>query len=99
MKGLLVSAYRLLRSDDEWMAHAECAKYDPALWDGYQEYKNGPVLYDKAREICNSCSVRLFCLEAAIEHEEVAGMRGGLTPKEYMALAKQRRRFADVRSA
>jgi WhiB family redox-sensing transcriptional regulator len=94
-----VSAFEIpLRPQDEWKDHGECRGHDPRLWDGYQTRKNGPMLFDIARDICTSCPVRGFCLEDAIENGEVAGMRGGLTPHEYTQLARQRRRFAHASS-
>lgn len=56
--------------------------------------------YDAPRRICNTCPVRLLCLEAALQREGNAhkeyrgGMWGGLTPREREHLALNRKKQA-----
>lgn len=45
----------------------------------------------QAKDICARCEVRLECAEAGLRDLELTGIWGGLTHKERIRLAKQRR--------
>lgn len=64
-----------------WVVFSACKDAEPELF--------FPATYEDSREavaICNSCPVRIDCLEYALEARERFGIWGGMTPK-------QRRRF------
>jgi WhiB family redox-sensing transcriptional regulator len=44
-----------------------------------------------ARQICESCDVRVECLEYAIEAEEVHGIWGAMTPEQRKTETRRRR--------
>jgi WhiB family redox-sensing transcriptional regulator len=62
-------------------------KEDPTIFfPDIERGQTGAHVWDRAREICSSCSVRSECLEFQMQFEEVTGRRdgmwGGLSPKE-----------------
>ena len=60
-----------------WRLKASCLGMDTRMW--YPSFGE----YEKARKICNGCSVRIECLQDAMSHEnDLYGMFGGLTPSE-----------------
>ncbi len=81
-----------------WADHAACkgmAKTDPHVF--FPDIERGmtsPHVWDKAREICIGCPVRIECLEEQMPFEEASGRRdgmwGGLTPREREVLFQQR---------
>jgi WhiB family redox-sensing transcriptional regulator len=56
-----------------------CASHDPDWW-------FEPAMFDKAVEICRSCSMRSGCLDRALSSGERLGVWGGLTPEQRAAL-------------
>jgi len=74
-----------------WQAEAACAgQPDPVFFPD----KGGADAYGDARQLCQTCPVRRFCLEFAMTYgrSNPYGMYGGLTPDERIALARARRR-------
>jgi hypothetical protein len=75
----------------DWTASARCREIGVHAF--YAE-DNGSHDYTAARRVCQSCPVRLLCLDTAMRTEgdldalERAGMWGGLTPRERVALRK-----------
>lgn len=73
-----------------WFSKAACAgiaSVDPTIFfPDLERGQQGAHVWDKARQICNSCAVRQECLEYQMKFEEETGRRdgmwGGLTPKE-----------------
>jgi hypothetical protein len=72
----------------EWRDNAECRDVrDPAIF--FPDIPSGDVrsfYWNKARQFCDVCTVRVECLMSELPHEEITGRRngmwGGLTPKE-----------------
>lgn len=60
----------------EWMDAALCRQVDPNLFTP-QNY----IESQQAREICNSCPVKIPCLEYALENNE-EGIWGGTTHRQ-----------------
>lgn len=68
-----------------WRAAAVCSTVDGDLW--YPE-KGGST--KEAKRICNTlCSVRLECLQFALDHDERFGVYGGLSERERRALQRK----------
>lgn len=61
----------------DWTAAALCSQTDPELF--FPE-KGGST--KMAKQICESCSVKVECLEYAIEHDERFGVWGGYSERE-----------------
>jgi WhiB family transcriptional regulator, redox-sensing transcriptional regulator len=47
-----------------------------------------------AKAVCAACSVRVACLEYALNHREKEGVWGGATERERRRIVRQRRRSA-----
>jgi WhiB family redox-sensing transcriptional regulator len=47
-----------------------------------------------AKAVCTTCSVRVACLEYALNHREKEGVWGGATERERRRIVRQRRRSA-----
>ena len=73
-----------------WAERAACrgmADTDPTVFfPDIDRGQTSPHVWDRAREICDGCEVRLECLRFQMAFEEVTGRRdgmwGGLTPRE-----------------
>jgi WhiB family redox-sensing transcriptional regulator len=57
-----------------WTDRAACLDVDPDLF-----FSRDPDDIDEATAVCSGCDVRTDCLTWAIEHNETAGVWGGLT--------------------
>lgn len=77
----------------KWRDQAACLGMDVNIF--YQDVKKGgDAQYKDARSICNSCPVRISCLEDALHNEipsETFGMRGGLSAKQRIKLYRERK--------
>lgn len=71
-----------------WMEDAACAQIGPGLF--YVGEKAQAREYDAARSVCNTCPVKVDCLEFALEVDDRHGMWGGLSPQEREKVRKQR---------
>lgn len=82
----------LAGADEEWRADASCftGGHDPELWFALPRFSAD--IEQTAKAICHDCPVRLKCLDSALKAEEGlshqyrAGIFGGLTVNERMAL-------------
>lgn len=70
-----------------WHTVANCRGRDPDLF-----FVDNGENCTEAKLICAGCSVRQECLEYALETRQVAGLWGGLSPKQRTALMWRRRR-------
>ena len=75
----------LHNGDLDWQHLALCAETDP---DAFFPEEGGSQRIPK--EICNSCPVRLQCLEHAIRNNETHGVWGGLSPGDRQKIRNQR---------
>jgi WhiB family transcriptional regulator, redox-sensing transcriptional regulator len=67
-----------------WQDAALCAQTDP---EAFHPEKGGSVR--EAKRVCRACEVRAECLEYALEHDESAGIWGGMSPKERRWLKRE----------
>ncbi len=72
-----------------WQKDAACRDADPELFFSTAEPDRAAAL-----EMCNSCPVRLECLEHALETRETYGIWGGTDEQERKRLLRRRRRAA-----
>jgi WhiB family redox-sensing transcriptional regulator len=70
---------------EPWMDDALCAQTDPDLF--FPETKGGSHATE-AKKVCRECPVREQCLAYALEHGELHGIWGGLSPKERARLGR-----------
>jgi WhiB family redox-sensing transcriptional regulator len=71
----------------EWTKLARCAEVDPELFFPEKGDVYSPM---KARLICNSCEVKVECLEYALDNNEKYGVWGGLTERSRQILRRKR---------
>ena len=67
-----------------WQERALCAQTDP---EAFFPEKGGSTR--DAKRVCQSCEVRVECLEYAMEQDERFGIWGGLSERERRRLKKQ----------
>lgn len=70
-----------------WAERAACKDKPPSMFfpkgrTGRHAQAFEKVIYRPARTVCAGCEVRSECLAWALDHDEPAGMWGGLTPSE-----------------
>jgi hypothetical protein len=72
-----------LRAD--WYSHANCTKMGDMFFDPDKE--------EECKSICESCSVRLDCLNSAIIFQD-EGIRGGLNSTERQQIIRRQKRYS-----
>jgi WhiB family transcriptional regulator, redox-sensing transcriptional regulator len=72
-----------------WTVEALCQQVDP---DAHFPEKGASA--KDAKKVCAGCTVRVQCLDYAIEHQEQYGVWGGLNYRERLRVAKQPGRAA-----
>lgn len=77
----------------EWHKSGACWGYGPDLWFGpeTQTYAERNEREAAAKRICGTCTVRLTCLNHAIDEDIEHGIWGGLTPSERRRSENRRR--------
>lgn len=80
--------------EGNWRNGAACKKVDPELFFPVGSVTSGPGLEqaDKAKAVCGGCTVQDECLTYALEHNQDAGIWGGLTEDERRALKRRANR-------
>jgi WhiB family redox-sensing transcriptional regulator len=94
-----------------WIEEAECRGlpsdifFPPELGDddgtaGYNQ-DDYDATYGRAKAICNTCAVRVECLQFALDNKERWGVWGGLIPIERLRIERKyrRQRLRDRRAA
>lgn len=81
-----------LLGHDGWREEALCAQTDPALF--FPE-KGGSTR--EAKRVCADCSVRIQCLESALDNDERHGIWGGLSEVDLRKIRRARRAAARKR--
>lgn len=66
-----------------WATEAKCLNADP---DVFFPEKGGSTR--EAKRICAECTVRVACLEYALEHDERFGIWGGMSERERRKLKR-----------
>jgi len=75
--------------ESAWQDQANCLGLDPDLF-----FPLRGASTREAREVCRGCTVRLDCLEVALENVEKYGIWGGMSERERRRLRRQRNLFA-----
>lgn len=73
----------------QWMLDARCRGYDPGEF-----FPSDGVGVDQARKICAECTVRIECLEYALEYRIDHGVWGGCSERERRRILRRRREAA-----
>ena len=68
----------------DWRNHANCGNYDASLFFDKE-------LYSEGKKVCSACSVRVECLDSAINFND-GFLRGGLTESERNSVELHRKR-------
>jgi WhiB family transcriptional regulator, redox-sensing transcriptional regulator len=71
--------------DRRWQERANCLGVDPDLF-----FPERGASTKEAKGVCNSCEVRLDCLEYALRHGEKFGIWGGMSERERRRLRRAR---------
>lgn len=83
----------------EWREHAACLPYPAILFFGQDDNETPAerrAREDQAKIVCETCGVRMECLEYALETKEQYGIWGGLTEIERKAYQRAQGRRAKV---
>ena len=78
-------------TDISWRRKGACQGLDPAVFfpdDGDEETAAVAIA------VCDTCDVRIACLEHALASREKEGVWGGTTERERRRIIRQRRRSA-----
>lgn len=81
--------------EDDWRYQAKCRGMDTELWFPPRDKNLYKPIADKAKAVCfgkdgkPACPVRVKCLLAADENDEVHGIWGGLSHRERNALKRK----------
>lgn len=73
----------------EWRMLGACRGLDASIF-----YPDNDDDAETAAQVCRECSVRVACLEYALNEREKAGVWGGATERERRRILRQRRRTA-----
>lgn len=77
-----------LNENPEWMKKARCRETDPEIF--YPEQGSGHYIATQAKRICNSCEVKVECLQYALDNNEAHGIWGGLNEKSRRQYKRKR---------
>jgi len=88
---ILASTLALANADYDWRRDAICRDTDPDLFFPVGTTGNALVQIERARQVCFECTVRVECLEFALETNQDAGIWGGTSEEERRVI---RRRIA-----
>jgi WhiB family redox-sensing transcriptional regulator len=80
-----------------WAPHARCVGEDPELFFPMGTGDRFTDQVDRAKSVCNRCSVRAECLEWALVTCQDAGVWGGHDEEERRRIRRQRRTAARAR--
>lgn len=72
-----------------WRKQGACVGLDPSIF-----FPDSEEAVAEAVAICAGCSVRISCLEHALQVREKDGVWGGATDRERRRMIRQRRRSA-----
>lgn len=72
-----------------WRELGACKGLDPSIF-----YPDDESEANDAKAVCTACSVRVACLEYALQSREKQGVWGGATERERRRMVRQRRRTA-----
>lgn len=90
---------RILLDEPVWREDAACLPYPAILFFGQDDNETPAerrAREDQAKIVCETCVVRVECLQYAIETKEQYGIWGGLTELERKAYVRAQQRAAKV---
>ncbi|MFN3254679.1 MAG: WhiB family transcriptional regulator [Ilumatobacter sp.] len=73
----------------KWLDLGACRGLDASIF--YPDDEESAV---SAKSVCESCRVRVECLEYALANREKAGVWGGATERDRRRIVRQRRKTA-----
>jgi WhiB family redox-sensing transcriptional regulator len=79
---ILASALTLGAADYSWRAEAVCRDTDPELFFPIGTTGQALLQIDRAKQVCTECTVRVSCLEFALETNQDSGIWGGTSEEE-----------------
>ena len=88
---ILASSLALGAADYSWRDHALCRDTDPELFFPVGTTGVALIQIDKARQVCGQCTVRVECLDYALDTNQDSGIWGGLSEEERRVIRRQRR--------
>jgi WhiB family redox-sensing transcriptional regulator len=71
---------------DEWRLYASCLGLDWVMF-----FPNRGESTKQAKAICDTCLVKVQCLDDAVRRKEPAGVRGGMSTKARRTIIAKRR--------
>ncbi len=72
----------------EWMVHGKCRGADPSAF-----FPSDGTGVERAQRVCDSCPVKVECLEYALEHRIEHGVWGGASERERRRILRRRRQL------
>ncbi|MDE1642854.1 WhiB family transcriptional regulator [Actinotignum sanguinis] len=81
----------------DWRSHAACLTEDPELFFPIGSSASALAQTDRAKRVCQECTVREDCLSYALEHNQDSGVWGGTSEDERRRLRRRTARARRVR--
>jgi WhiB family redox-sensing transcriptional regulator len=78
-----------LGSDYTWRSNAVCRDTDPELFFPVGTTGQALLQLSKAKETCDQCTVKVECLQFAIDTNQDSGVWGGTSEDERRAIRRQ----------
>mgnify|MGYP000503817268 FL=1 len=79
---ILASSLALGTADYTWRDEAICRETDPDLFFPIGTTGQALLQIDRAKQVCNECTVQVSCLEFALETNQDSGIWGGTSEEE-----------------
>ena len=79
---ILASSLALGTADYTWRDEAVCRETDPDLFFPIGTTGQALLQIDRAKQVCNECTVQVSCLEFALETNQDSGIWGGTSEEE-----------------
>ena len=87
---ILASSLTLGAADYSWRDDALCRDTDPELFFPVGTTGTALVQIERAKQVCDECTVRIDCLDFALTTNQDSGIWGGLSEEERRAIRRQR---------
>jgi len=86
---ILASSLALANAQYGWRNNAICRDTDPDLFFPVGTTGQALVQIDRAKEVCDQCTVKVDCLEFALETNQDSGIWGGTSEEERRKLRRE----------
>jgi WhiB family redox-sensing transcriptional regulator len=86
---ILASSLALGSADYTWRSNAVCRDTDPELFFPVGTTGQALLQLSKAKETCDQCTVKVECLQFAIDTNQDSGVWGGTSEDERRAIRRQ----------